>query len=180
VSKSFNQKIDTKLPTRFFLDFLLSRFWAFLGEGSSKNLTSPGTFLASEEPTNHVGVRHFVLSAPCRPPATWVDQPASVSLLFFLKNVLGRFSVRGAQQHHKQMLLKKSTNDTNFDVSSPSIFFWFYRVFGCFAVMGVQKNVLQNNRVEKFLQKNQQKSVDFIYHVFGRFPVKGVQKHHLK
>ena len=48
----------------------------FLGEGSSKarlispkprlnkNLTSPGTFLASEEPTNHVGARHFFFECP--------------------------------------------------------------------------------------------------------------------
>ena len=74
VSKTFYQKIDKKIPNRFFLDFLLSRFWAFLGEGSSKTrfkkiggggLTSPGTFLASEEPTNHVGVRRFFFWVPC-------------------------------------------------------------------------------------------------------------------
>ena len=34
VSKSFYQKIDKKIPNRLFLDFFLSRFWAFLGEGS--------------------------------------------------------------------------------------------------------------------------------------------------
>jgi hypothetical protein len=37
----------------------------------------------------------------------------------------------------------------------------FYRVFGVFSAMGVQKhhkNVLQKNRVEKFLQKNRQKN----------------------
>jgi hypothetical protein len=36
VSKTFYKTIDKKIPNRFFLDFLLSRFWAFLGEGSSK------------------------------------------------------------------------------------------------------------------------------------------------
>jgi hypothetical protein len=29
-------KIDQKSKTDFFLDLFLSRFWAFLGEGSSK------------------------------------------------------------------------------------------------------------------------------------------------
>jgi hypothetical protein len=57
--------------------------------------------------------------------------------------------------------------------------------------MGVQKhykNILQNNRVERFLhfyQKIDQKSKTiffstFFYHVFGRFSVRGVQKHHPK
>jgi hypothetical protein len=36
VSKSFYKKIDKTIPNRFFIDFVLSRFWAFLGEGSSK------------------------------------------------------------------------------------------------------------------------------------------------
>jgi hypothetical protein len=75
--EKFLQKNRQKIQTRFFLDFLLSRFWAFLGEGSSKtrqkisktNLTSPGTFLAPEErgtnqPTNHVKVRRFFLERP--------------------------------------------------------------------------------------------------------------------
>jgi hypothetical protein len=55
-----------------FLDFCLSRFRAFLGEGNSKHekqiskksLINPGTFLASEEPTKHVGSVTFFLSAP--------------------------------------------------------------------------------------------------------------------
>jgi hypothetical protein len=34
--KVFNKKFDQKSKTDFFLDFVLSRFWAFLGEGSSK------------------------------------------------------------------------------------------------------------------------------------------------
>jgi hypothetical protein len=47
----------------------------------------------------------------------------------------------------------------NFDKISMSVFprlFLFYRVFGCFLAMGFKsttKNVLQKNRVEKFLQK---------------------------
>jgi hypothetical protein len=31
---------------------------------SPKKMTNPGTFLASEEPTNHVGARHFVFECP--------------------------------------------------------------------------------------------------------------------
>jgi hypothetical protein len=52
----------------FFLGCSLSRFWAFLGEGSSKtphentkNKFDPGLFLASDPPTHHRGPR-FVSS----------------------------------------------------------------------------------------------------------------------
>jgi hypothetical protein len=75
--------------------------------------------------------------------------------------------------------------DKNFDVSFPR-FFLFYRVFGCFSAMGVQKhytlqkNVLQKNRVERFYKKFDQKSkTDFFSifsnRIFGRFSVRGVQ-----
>jgi hypothetical protein len=91
-------------------------------------------------------------------------------------NVLGRFSVRD-QKHHKKYVCKKSTrskffskkNDKHLDVSFPSIFFWFYRVLGCFAAIGIQnttKNVSQKNRVEKFLQN---KSTDNPKPIFCRF-----------
>jgi hypothetical protein len=36
VSKSFYKKFDQKSKTDFFSNFILSRFWAFLDEGSSK------------------------------------------------------------------------------------------------------------------------------------------------
>jgi hypothetical protein len=36
VSKSFYKKFDQKSKTDFFSIFVLLRFWAFLGEGSSK------------------------------------------------------------------------------------------------------------------------------------------------
>jgi hypothetical protein len=36
VSKSFYEKFDQKSKTDFFSTFFLSRFWAFLDEGSSK------------------------------------------------------------------------------------------------------------------------------------------------
>jgi hypothetical protein len=72
VSKSFSKKIDKKSKT-VFSRFVLSRFWAFLDEGSLKNkikkkiggkTDQPWYFLASEEPTNH-GVRRFFFDAPC-------------------------------------------------------------------------------------------------------------------
>jgi hypothetical protein len=60
------QKNRPKNPKPIFSRFL---FITFLGVSRQKiskpNLTNPGTFLASEEPTNHVGARHFFLSAPC-------------------------------------------------------------------------------------------------------------------
>jgi hypothetical protein len=37
VSKSFYKKYDKKPKTYIFLRFILSRFWAFLGEGSLKH-----------------------------------------------------------------------------------------------------------------------------------------------
>jgi hypothetical protein len=67
VSKSFSKK-TTKNPKPTFSRFFLYRvFGRFSVRGvqkhdkkiSKKNLTSPGTFLAPEEPTNHVKVRHF-------------------------------------------------------------------------------------------------------------------------
>jgi hypothetical protein len=69
-SKSFYKK-PTKIQTRFFLYFLLSRFRRFSVRGVQKhdknigeNMISPGTFLASEKPTNHVEVRHCFLRGP--------------------------------------------------------------------------------------------------------------------
>jgi hypothetical protein len=75
--------------------------------------------------------------------------------------------------------------DKNFDVSFSSTFFVLSR-FRVFISDGsskaLQKNVLQKDRVEKFLQKSRPKLqnrffLGFVYHVFGRFSVRGVQKH---
>jgi hypothetical protein len=84
VSKSFYKTIDKKIPNRFSLFFLITFlvFGRFSVRGvekrikkSPKKLTSPGTFLAPEEPTNHVGVRQFFFSAPCRhgQPKGWIS-----------------------------------------------------------------------------------------------------------
>jgi hypothetical protein len=55
-----------------FFDFFYHVFGRFSVRGVQKHdkkppkikLTSPGTFLASEEPTSHVGVRRFVFECP--------------------------------------------------------------------------------------------------------------------
>jgi hypothetical protein len=68
MSKSFYKKLDKKVSNRLFLDFFYHVFGRFPVSGvqkhdkkiSGKKMTNPGTFLASEEPTNPVGVRHFV------------------------------------------------------------------------------------------------------------------------
>jgi hypothetical protein len=75
VEKLF-KKIDKKIQNRFFLDFVYHVFGRFSVRGvqkhdkkiSKKKLTNPGTFSASEEPTNHPkpqGPSFFLLSAPC-------------------------------------------------------------------------------------------------------------------
>jgi hypothetical protein len=71
---TFYTKIDKKIPNRFFLDFFYHVFGRFSVRGvqkhdikaSQKNLTNLGTFSASEEPTNHVGVRHFFFECPLK------------------------------------------------------------------------------------------------------------------
>jgi hypothetical protein len=56
--KVFTKKSTKKSKTDFFLGFVLSRFWAFLSEGSAKTQhknipkkSDPGTILASDLPT---------------------------------------------------------------------------------------------------------------------------------
>jgi hypothetical protein len=71
VSKVFT-KIRPKVQNRFFLDFILSRFWAFLDEGSSKprlkkylkNKSGPGPFPYFDPPTHHGGHRFPIFFWP--------------------------------------------------------------------------------------------------------------------
>ena len=67
--------------------------------------------------------------------------------------------------------------------------FLFYRVFGCFSAMGVQKHykkrfakkIVSKSFYKKFDQKSKTDFFSiFFYHVFGRFSVRGVQKHDKK
>jgi hypothetical protein len=70
--EKFLQKKRPKIQNRFFLYFFNHVFGRFSVRGvnkhdkkiSQKNLTSPGTFLASEEPTNHPKVRQFFFGVP--------------------------------------------------------------------------------------------------------------------
>jgi hypothetical protein len=87
--KRFSKKSTKKPKTNLFSIFFYHVFGRFSVRGvqkhdkkiSKKNLTSPGTFLAPEEPTNHVKVRHFFFfSAPCRPETVapvWVSKMVS-------------------------------------------------------------------------------------------------------
>jgi hypothetical protein len=75
VQNSRVEKLLQKKSTKkhFFLDFFYHVFWCFSvsGEGSSKtktispkNLTGPGIFSASEEPTNHPKARQKNCECP--------------------------------------------------------------------------------------------------------------------
>jgi hypothetical protein len=73
VSKSFSKKSTKKSKTDFFSDFVYHVFGRFSVRGvkkhdkksQKKNFPNPGTFLAPEEPTNHVNkARHFSLGVP--------------------------------------------------------------------------------------------------------------------
>jgi hypothetical protein len=80
VSQSFYKKFDQKSKTDFFSKFILSRFWAFLDEGSSKtrpkkdrkNKSDPSPFSYFDPPTT--GVTDFFfwrpLAATHRPNCT--------------------------------------------------------------------------------------------------------------
>ena len=67
--------------------------------------------------------------------------------------------------------------------------FLFYRIFGCFSAMGVQKHykkhfakqIVSKSFYKKFDQKSKTDFFsNFFYHVFGRFSMRGVQKHDKK
>jgi hypothetical protein len=70
--KVFQKKRPKKSKTDFFSICFYHVFGRFSVRGaqkhdkktSKKNLTNPGTFLAPEEPTNHVKVRHFFFECP--------------------------------------------------------------------------------------------------------------------
>jgi hypothetical protein len=75
--------------------------------------------------------------------------------------------------------------------TSMSVFprlFLFYRIFGCFSAMGVQKHYKKRfakKSLRKCFTKQSTKSPKptfsrFCYYVFGRFSVRGVQKQDLK
>jgi hypothetical protein len=87
VSKSFYKKIDKKSKTDFFSILFYHVFGRFSVRGvqkhgkknSQKNLTNPGSFLASEEPTNHPKARQSV----CVPLGRCCFLPRSGLRIFF-------------------------------------------------------------------------------------------------
>jgi hypothetical protein len=70
-------------------------------------------------------------------------------------------------------------NSTKKSMSVFPRFFLFYRVFGCFSAMGVQKHYKNTTKSSTKNPKTDFFSVLFS-HVFGRFSMRGVQKHDLK
>jgi hypothetical protein len=124
------------------------------------------------------------------PPASRSPHPR---LGFFLKRVVGRFSVRGVQKHHRDVLQEvhvenfSPKNRQNFDVSFSSTFFVskiaFLGVSQRWEFKYTTKNVLQKKCVKQNYKRIDKKpQTDFFSncfnHVFGRFSVRGVQKHH--
>jgi hypothetical protein len=81
---------------------------------------------------------------------------------FFFPHVFGRFSVRGVQKHHSNIFAKSPCRKKNpgkinktFDVSFSSIFFGFIAFSGAsqrWEFKNTTKNVLQENRVGKFVE----------------------------
>jgi hypothetical protein len=111
--------------------------------------------------------------------------------------MFGRFSARGVQKHHKNILAKSPCRvsktfpkiSTKISMSVFPRLLLFYRVFGCYFSDGsskaLQKTFCKKNRVEKLLQKIRPKVqnrlfLDFFNHVFGRFSVRGGPKHDKK
>jgi hypothetical protein len=92
------------------------------------------------------------------------NRPQIYFLEYFFSTFFGRFSVRGIQKHHKNVFAKSPCRKLFTKKStkiSMSVFldFLFYRVFGFsqeWEFKNTTKNVLQKNRVERFLQKNRQ------------------------
>jgi hypothetical protein len=130
---------------------------------------------------------HLLNSRPTHPPSDF----------FFFTFFWGTFLGVSRQAEFKnttKMCLQKVHAENFVQNNRPKFrcqffldFFLFYRVFGCFEAMGVQrhykKTFYKKNRVEKFLQKFEKKSKTktdffrFFSHVFGRFSGRGVQKH---
>jgi hypothetical protein len=104
-------------------------------------------------------------------------------MFFFGKNTTKMF----LQKVHVHVENFSQKNRQNFRCQFPSTF--FYRGFGRFSAMGVQKHykkrfpkkILSKSFNKKFDQKSKTDFLSvFFYDVFGRFSVRGVQKHHIK
>jgi hypothetical protein len=100
-------------PDFFFLDFFLVRFWAFLGEGSSKTPQTTKMFLQK------VNVENFSQNN-----RNFFDVSFSSTFLFY--RVFGCFSTIGVQKHYKKRFTKKIVSKSfykKFDQNSQTDFF---------------------------------------------------------
>jgi hypothetical protein len=130
---------------------------------------------------------------PAHPPADSPPPPWAFFWGTFL-DFYGRFSVRGVQKHHKNVLTKSPCRKIP-PKKSISFGCQFFLDFFCFvAFSGVSKRwelknttktFYKNKSCRKVFTKNKSAkspkpifSRFFCYHVFGRFSVRGVQKHH--
>jgi hypothetical protein len=87
-SKTFPKKIDQNFDVSFSSTFLvLSRFWVFLSDGSSK--TQQKTFCKK------IVSKSFYKK--------FYQNPKPIFCRFFFNHVFGRFSLRGVQKHHKKI-----------------------------------------------------------------------------
>jgi hypothetical protein len=88
MSKTFSKKIDKNFDCQFFLDFfVLSRFWVFLSDGSSKTLQNKSSKSLYKK----------------------FDQKSKTEFFSnFSYHVFGRFSVRGVKKHDKKYRKNKS------------------------------------------------------------------------
>jgi hypothetical protein len=130
------------------------------------------------------------------PPRTFAKSqthPPTTRLFFldiFFSCVLGRFSVRGVQKHHKNIFTKVHV-ERKFKIStkiSMSVFprlFLFYRVFGCFSAIGVQKQhkkrftkkIVSKSFLQKIRPKIQNRFfLDFVLSRFWAFLDEGSSK----
>jgi hypothetical protein len=141
------------------------------------------------------------IDGPPRIFAKSQTHPPTTRLLFFLDFFFSKFlgvSRQGEFKNTITIFLQKVHVENFFqsfnNKKSMSVFsqlFLFYRVFGCFSAMGVQKHykkgyTKQTKSCRKVFTKNSTKnpkptfSRTFFYHVFGRFSMRGVQKHDKK
>ena len=133
---------------------------------------------------------HLLNPRPTHPPSDF-----SFFLDFLFSTFLG-VSRQGEFENTIKIFWQKVRVSKTFPKISTKIsmsvfprLFLFYRIFGCFSAMGVQKHH-KKRFTKKIVSKSLYKKIDqksqtvffsiFFYRVFGRFSVRGVQKHDKK
>jgi hypothetical protein len=169
----------------------LSRFGAFLGEGSSKTrlknveITNPTLVLfwpLTYPPTTGVADFCFFGGPPKidGPPRTFAKSQThlpTIQLFFliFFKSVFGRFLASMARGVYKNIFAKRPRRQlfpkktTKISMSVFPRFFYFIAFSGVSQRWKLKKtttNVLQKNRVERFLQKIRPKIQTDLFSIF--------------